>query len=130
MDETMETLRAYSEAWRRGDMKALTALYADDFTLHYPGTHSLAGIHSGKAAALAVLREVSARTQRKLVEVLDVMSGSHRGAIQVIERWHRGEREALVDRVFVYEVSNRQLPCLLVVRCRSSNRGRISRALD
>jgi len=109
MDETMETLRAYSEAWQRGDLKALTSLYADDFTLHYPGTHALAGVHSGKAAALAVLREVSARTQRKLEEVVDVMSGSRRGAIQVVERWHRGEREVLVDRVFVYEVRNRQL---------------------
>jgi ketosteroid isomerase-like protein len=112
-DENQNNIRAvllsYADAWRRGDVVAITNLYHDDFTLHYPGTHALAGTHVGKATSLQILRTVNARTNRKLVSILDVMAGSHRGCLNVTEKWTRKGETALLERVFVYTVRDAKL---------------------
>jgi ketosteroid isomerase-like protein len=66
----------YAKAWLAGDLTALRACYHPDFTLHYFGDHPLSGDHVGLAAALATLAEVSRRTRRKLVRIVDVTAGS------------------------------------------------------
>jgi len=107
--EIMRIVSEYAAAWHRGDPAALFAHYHDNFTLHYPGHHALAGTHIGKPAALRVLREVSARTNRKLLSVLDVMGGAHRGALNVTEEWTRDGETCVVERVFVYAVQDGKL---------------------
>ena len=102
-------LQAYADAWQRGDIATLTQLYHDDFTLHYPGTHALAGIHRGKATALQVMRTVSERTNRKLLQIVDVMTGTQRGSLNVVEQWSRGGETVQVERVFVYTVRDGKL---------------------
>ena len=62
-------------AWLAGDRAALAACYHDDFTLHYFGRNPLAGDHGGKPAALAILAEVTRRTNRQLLAIVDVMAG-------------------------------------------------------
>ena len=109
MTDILTILHAYADAWSRGDSAALAALYADDFTLHYPGDHALAGVHRGKPAALAALAEISRRVRRRLDRVVDVLAGEHRGAIQVIEAWSRDGESVLLDRVLVYTVRDRLL---------------------
>ncbi len=52
-EQTKAVIRAYCDAWQRGDVAAIFALYHDDFTLHYFGRSPLAGDHAGKAAAVA-----------------------------------------------------------------------------
>ena len=68
---------------------ALAACYHDDFTLHYFGRNPLAGDHRGKMAALAILAEVTRRTNRKLLGIVDIMAGPERGALLVRERFER-----------------------------------------
>jgi len=109
MAETLRVLRSYADAWARGDVVALAALYADDFTLHYPGAHPLAGVHRGKAASLRALGEVARRVTRRLAEVVDVMAGERRGAIQVVEEWSRDGEVVLLDRLLVYAVRDELL---------------------
>lgn len=92
----------YAEAWRAGDLVAIAACYADDFTLHYGGSHALSGDHVGKPQALRTLAAFSARTGRRLVAIVDVLAGAERGAIIVREAF--GEAEAL--RVLVYRVED------------------------
>lgn len=104
MSDTLTTLRAYADAWSRNDAARLVALYADAFTLHYPGVHSLAGVHRGKAAALWALAEVSRRVERRLLQVIDVMAGARRGALQVLEAWRRDAECVQLERVLVYTV--------------------------
>jgi ketosteroid isomerase-like protein len=104
MTDILAAVRAYADAWRREDGQALAALYHDEFTLHYPGEHPLSGTHRGKPQCLAVLREVHQRTNRKLVEIVAVMTGDERGAINVRERWSRGGEDAVIERVFVYSL--------------------------
>jgi ketosteroid isomerase-like protein len=102
-------LLAYADAWQRGDFAAISNLYHDNFTLHYPGAHALAGTHVGKANSLQILRTVSERTNRKLVSILDVMAGSNRGCLNVTEQWTHDGETTLLERVFVYTVRDAKL---------------------
>ncbi|MGH6712523.1 MAG: nuclear transport factor 2 family protein [Bradyrhizobium sp.] len=64
----------------------------------------LAGDHSGKPAALAILAEVTSRTNRKLLGIVDIMAGPERGALLVRERFERDGRIAEFERLLVYAV--------------------------
>jgi uncharacterized protein len=94
----------YAAAWLAGDRAAMLASYHDDFTLHYFGRNPLAGVHQGKPAALAILAEVTRRTNRRLLGVVDIMAGPERGALLVRERFSRDGRSAEVERLLVYSV--------------------------
>ena len=107
--EIMKALERYVAAWRAGDLPALVACYHDDFTLHYLGRSPLAGDHRGRPAALRVLAEVSRRTNRRLVSIIDVMAGRRRGAVIAREAFERDSLKAEVDRVLVYTVQDGQL---------------------
>ncbi len=101
---TRATLLRYAEAWRNGDVVELLDTYADDVVFHYFGASDLAGDHVGKEAAVAAMLEASTRSARTLVEVVDVLSGDHLGAIVAVERFERGDDIAEVQRVLLYRV--------------------------
>lgn len=103
-DAVREAVARYAAAWLAGDRAGVVASYHDDFTLHYFGGNPLAGAHRGKQAALGVLAEVTRRTNRKLLGIVDVMSGPERGAILVRELFSRDGRTAEVERLLVYSV--------------------------
>lgn len=102
-------VEAYAGAWQRGDVRALVSAYHDAFTLHNPGTHSLAGVHHGKPAALRILGEVARRTNRQLSAVISVMAGADYGAIVAREQWSNAAEQAQVERVFLYTVRDGKL---------------------
>ena len=108
-DANLEVIARYCAAWRAGDPAALADCYHADFTLHYPGSNPLSGVHAGKASALAVLAQVSRRTGRKLLEIVDCMAGPHRAAIVVRERFKRDGLSAEVQRAFVYSIKEGKL---------------------
>ncbi|HEY0595755.1 nuclear transport factor 2 family protein [Sphingopyxis sp.] len=105
-DRIRSVLETYAAAWKSGDLAAIAAAYHDDFTLHYPGAHALSGVHAGKIAALTVLADFSRRTSRKLVEIVDIMAGLHRGAIIAREQLGRDDAAVEVERVLVYTVAD------------------------
>jgi ketosteroid isomerase-like protein len=102
IEHTRQVISRYASAWLAGDRPALAACYHDDFTLHYFGHNPLAGDHSGKAAALGILAEVTRRTNRKLLAIVDVMAGPERSALLVRERFKHDGRTADVERLLVY----------------------------
>lgn len=104
-----EAVHRYSDAWRAGDLAVLIGCYAEDFTLHYFGGSSLAGDHVGKAAALKALAEVTRRTNRKLIAIVDVMAGPNRAAIIARERFEKNGKVAELDRLLVYRVADGKL---------------------
>lgn len=104
IEHTRQAVSRYATAWLAGDRTALAACYHDDFTLHYFGRNPLAGDHAGKAAALAILAEVTRRTNRRLLAIIDVMAGPERGALLVRERFERDGRAAEIERLLVYAV--------------------------
>ncbi len=71
----LEAVQRYAAAWRSGDRAAIADCYHDDFTLHYFGQNPFAGDHAGKQAALATLAKFAARTNRRLISIVDVMAG-------------------------------------------------------
>ena len=104
IERTRQAIIRYARAWLAGDRPALAACYHDDFTLHYFGRNPLAGDHRGKAAALAILAEVTRRTNRKLLGIVDIMAGPARGALLVRERFERDGKAAEFERLLVYAV--------------------------
>jgi ketosteroid isomerase-like protein len=105
----LKIVEAYADAWQRGDLAALVALYHDDFTLHYGGANRLSGTHAGKAAALTALAEVSRATGRRLIEIVDVMAGTARATIVARERFEARGEVADIERVLVYRLADGKL---------------------
>lgn len=103
-DPVRSAVSRYAAAWVASDRQVMLACYHDEFTLHYFGRNPLAGVHAGKSAALAILAEVTRRTNRKLIGIVDVMAGSERGGILVRENFSRDGRTAEVERLLVYSV--------------------------
>lgn len=99
-------LRRYADAWRCGDLDRLLGCYADDFTLHYPGTSRYAGTHIGKDAAVGVMAEVSVLAPRTLVAIDDVLVGDGGGALVVTERLERDGESAELARVLRYRITD------------------------
>jgi ketosteroid isomerase-like protein len=108
-DDNLEIVRAYGDAWARGNLAALIALYHDDFTLHYGGANRLSGTHRGKDAALKALAEVSLATGRRLIEIVDVMAGNARATIVARERFEALGEVAELERVLVYRIADGRL---------------------
>ncbi len=97
-------IETYAAAWVRGDLAAIVGCYHDEFTLHYFGDNALAGIHSGKAAALTALASFSQKSRRRLMAVTATMAGADRGAVIAREMLTHNEREIEVERLLVYAV--------------------------
>jgi hypothetical protein len=100
-----DVLRRYADAWTAGDLATVLDLYHDDFVLHYFGESPLAGTHEGKDAALQALGLATARTDRVLVKVVDVLAGAELGALVVVENLAGRE----VQRVLLYRVLDGKL---------------------
>jgi len=104
-----EVLRRCCDAWVAGDAATVVASYADDIVLHYFGAHPLAGDHSGKAAALAVLGKVAALTKRGTPEIHDVLSSDTHAAMLARESWMDGDTPITLDRVLLFHVRDGKL---------------------
>lgn len=111
-DDIRTVLTRYASAWRAGDLQAIASCYHDDFTLHYFGTSSLAGVHRGKGAALAALADFSRRSRRRLIQISDIAVGATRGVILAREEISIGGRAVEIERTLVYAVRD-----LLLFEC-------------
>ena len=107
--ETEGIVRAYCEAWEKGDVAAIFGLYHDDFTLHYFGRSPMAGDHVGKMAAVAALGKVQVLTNRKLLSIHDVLSSADHGAVLAKERFERDGKTLEVNRILLYHVRDGKL---------------------
>lgn len=90
-------------------MAAILGLYHDDFTLHYLGRSPMAGDHEGKMAAVQALGRVQTLTNRKLVEIHDVLSSEDHGAVLARERFEQGGKTLEVNRILLYHVRDGKL---------------------
>ena len=97
-------MRRYADAWAASDGKAIVDCYHDDVVFYYFGRNPLSGTHRSKAACLAVLKQVRERTNRQLLQVLDVSAGDTFGFVVARERFEREGRVAEVVRVLKYTV--------------------------
>lgn len=105
----LDAVRRYCAAWRAGDLSGLRDCYHDEFTLHYGGHNPLTGDHVGKSAALATLAEVSRRTRRRLLSIIDFMAGPNHAVVIAREAFERQGQRVELDRLFVYTVKDGKL---------------------
>jgi hypothetical protein len=63
----------------------------------------------GKAASVATLGKVQQITNRKIVEIHDIMAGEGHSAILVHERWDQPDRKLDVRRVLVFHLKDGKL---------------------
>jgi uncharacterized protein len=102
-------VRRYANAWAANDLRTIVDCYHDEVVFHYFGRSPLAGTHRGKAACLAALKQVHAKTNRSLVAIRDVLVGEHFGVIVAVERFERGDASIEIERLLRYRVRDGKL---------------------
>jgi hypothetical protein len=108
-DANAAVIRRYCDAWRAGDLAGIVDCYHDDLVLHYFGTSPLSGDHRGKPAALAALARVQQLTNRRLLEIHDVLASDEHAVVPARERFARDGRTVESKRVLVYHVRDGKL---------------------
>lgn len=108
-EENEALARAYCAAWSRGDLAAIVDLYHDEIVLHWFGRSPLAGEHRGKAAALSALGRLTQLTNRRLIEVHDILASDAHAVILARERFERDGRVVESKRVLVYHLREAKL---------------------
>ncbi len=104
-DDAPTVMNRYAQAMRDGDFATVRALYHDDFTVHYAGANPLSGPHRGIEAALIAMGEIRRRTERRMLDVVEVMTGPSRACIILREQFSRDGETHVMDRVAVYRVA-------------------------
>jgi uncharacterized protein (TIGR02246 family) len=106
--EVAEVMAAYAAAWEGGDPERAWSFYADDVVMRLPGRGSLAGEHRGRAAVIAAIQALLARTGDSSVEVevLDRLISGDRVAMVLREATVRGDERLQLRRVNLYRVVN------------------------
>jgi len=107
--EIRAVVQRYAQAWAANDLKAIVDCYHDEVVFRYFGRSPLAGTHRGKAACLAVLKQVKARTNRRLVAIRDVLAGEHFGLIVAVEQFEHQGRPVELERQLRYAVKDGKL---------------------
>lgn len=102
-------VKRYADAWLQGDMKNIIDCYHDDVVFHYAGRSPLAGAHRGKQACLGVLKQVSQKTNRKLLSITDVLAGDEFGLIVAVERFGSEGDFVELERLLRYRVQDEKL---------------------
>jgi len=101
-----DVLARYGAAWAEGDPQRAWAFYADDVVMRLPGRGRLAGTHVGRAAVIAAIEALLARTGDASadVEVLDRLVSADRVALVVREVVVRDDARLELRRVNSYRV--------------------------
>ncbi len=102
-------VKRYADAWVANDLRTIVDSYHDEVVFHYFGRSALAGTHRGKAACLAILKQVRERTNRRLVSIRDVLAGDLFGLIVAVERFERGGESVEIERMLRYSVRDGKL---------------------
>ncbi|MDQ0016654.1 ketosteroid isomerase-like protein [Variovorax boronicumulans] len=107
--EIHAVVQRYADAWAANDLKGIFDCYHGEVVFHYFGQSPLAGTHRGKAACLAVLKEVKEKTNRRLVAIRDVLAGEHFGLIVAVEQFEYEGRTFELERLLRYAVKDGKL---------------------
>jgi hypothetical protein len=102
-------VKRYADAWAANDLAAIVGSYHDDVVFHYFGRGPLAGVHRGKSACLAVLKQVREKTNRRLVSIKDVLVGERFGLVVAVERFERNGSAVEIERLLKYTVRDGKL---------------------
>ncbi len=103
---TLDTMRAYANAWLGGDWDRATGYWADEVVHHVPGHGPLSGDFQGKEAFLDTYSERFGELGGtiEVVAVHDILASDDHAVVLVTERAIRGERSLEFNRVVIYHL--------------------------
>ncbi len=107
--EIYVVLKRYADAWLANDLRVIIDSYHDDVVFHYFGRSPHAGTHKGKAACLAILKQVREKTNRKLIGICDVLTGKKFGLIVAVETFEHKGVTVEIERMLRYTVRDNKL---------------------
>lgn len=87
----LEALRRSEEALADGDFESGLAMYHDDFVVHLPGRHSLAGAYTGKEAFVELFPPFQARYSPTSVENVAYFADDEHGIVLMQASAARGD---------------------------------------
>ncbi len=102
-------IKRYADAWVANDLRAIVDCYHDEVIFHYFGRSPLAGTHRGKADCLAALKQVREKTNRKLITVKDILTGTHFGLVVAVEQFERNGAILEIERMLRHSVRDGKL---------------------
>jgi ketosteroid isomerase-like protein len=108
VESSRQVAERYCEAWSRGDVEAVLALYDDGFELHYFGASGYAGDHRGKDAAVRALAAVSAEARRELLGIDEILASDDGAVVVARERLTRSREpheSHEIRRLFRYRIA-------------------------
>ena len=108
-EATRAVVERYAAAWASGDLAGVADAYHEQIVLHWFGSHSLAGVHDSKAAALTALAGAARKARRTLVAVERILADGDRALLVARERFEREGRTADVTRLLYYRVEDGRL---------------------
>jgi uncharacterized protein len=106
VESSRQVAERYCEAWSRGDLAAVLALYGEGFTLHYFGASGYAGVHRGKEAAVHALAAVSAEARRELLGIDEILASEDGAVIVARERLSRAGESHEIRRLLRYRIAD------------------------
>lgn len=93
------------EAFGKGDVPAVMAIWADDIAWHVPGRSPLAGDYRGKDAILGFFGQLQERSEGSFrLEMHDLLASEDHVVALVTEIGHRGERTLNSPATHVWHV--------------------------
>jgi ketosteroid isomerase-like protein len=102
-----ELLRSGYEAFGRGDINAVLAIFADDIVWHIPGRSSLAADYKGHQEVLGFfgkLVELSGGTFS--IELHDILADDDHGVVLVREKAQRNGKTLEMDSAHIWHIKN------------------------
>lgn len=115
IDNTLRVMHAYHDAWERGDQEAGIAFYADDLIVHMGGNGPLSGIFRSRDDFITnwVGRVADYTDVWDVLGNEDLLVGEDGVLLLVREKWGRGERSVVTERLGHYRVEGDK-----IVECR------------
>jgi ketosteroid isomerase-like protein len=91
--DNAEIIRAGYEAFAKGDIPAVVAIWADDIVWHVPGRSPLAGDYRGAQEVLGFFAQLQERSEGSFrLELHDVTASDDHVVALVDELGHRGDK--------------------------------------
>jgi ketosteroid isomerase-like protein len=105
-----ELLQQGFDAFSKGDMEAVAALFADDVVFHFPGRGPLAGDHRGKDQVLGVIAKQAEMTGGTFrLELHDIVANDEHGVALNVARAERGDKTWEDNSVLVFHIQNEKV---------------------
>ena len=102
----VETIRRGYELFNKGDMDALTEVFAEDVVWHVPGRSSIAGDYQGRHATMAYFGRLDELTGGSYQAELRVVVGNDEYAVSIDHSSAtRGETSYDADELVVFRLA-------------------------